>query len=139
MRLVLDTNVLVSGLFGTGSPPAQLLALWPRGRFQLLTADLQIEELRRVTRYPQIRKRLRPAHAGELVNALYELAERIEPLPAVTISPDPADNVLLAISQAGNADYLVSGDKRHLLTLKRHGKARIVTVRTMLEIFEADK
>lgn len=137
MRVVLDTNVLVSALLGTGSPPAQLLALWPRGRYQLLTADLQLEELRRVTRYPQIRKRLRPAQAGELVNALYELAQRVEPLPAVTASPDPADNVLLAIAQAGSADYLVSGDKRHLLALKRHGKTQIVTVRTLLRILEA--
>lgn len=137
MRVVLDTNVLVSALLGTGSPPAQLLALWPRGRYQLLTADLQLEELRRVTRYPQIRKRLRPAQAGELVNALYELAQRVEPLPALTASPDPADNVLLAIAQAGSADYLVSGDKRHLLALKRHGKTQIVTVRTLLRILEA--
>ena len=137
MRVVLDTNVLVSALLGTGSPPAQLLALWPRGRYQLLTADLQLEELRRVTRYPQIRKRLRPAQAGELVNALYELAQRVEPLPAVTASPDPADNVLLAIAQAGSADYLVSGDKRHLLALKRHGKTQIVTVHTLLRILEA--
>jgi len=139
MRLVLDTNVLVSALLGIGSPPAQLLALWPRGRYQLLTADLQLEELRRVTRYPQIRKRLRPAQAGELVNALYELAERVEPLPGVTASPDPADNMLLAIAQAGNADYLVSGDKRHLLSLRCHGKTQIVTVRTMLESLEAQK
>jgi putative PIN family toxin of toxin-antitoxin system len=139
MRLVLDTNVLVSALLGTGSPPSQLFALWSRGRYQLLTADLQLEELRRVTRYPKIRKRLRPAQAGELVNALYELAERVEPLPAVTASPDPADNVMLAIAQAGEADYVVSGDKRHLLSLERHGNTRIVTVRTMLEILEADK
>ena len=139
MRLVLDTNVLVSALLGTGSPAARLLALWPRGRYQLLTADLQLEELRRVTRYPRIRKRLRPAHAGQLVNALYELAERVEHLPGVTSSPDPADNVLLAIAQAGSADYLVSGDKRHLLALKRHGNAQIVTGRTMLEILEQQK
>jgi len=120
-------------------PPVQLLALWPRGRYQLVTADLQLEELRRVTRYPRIRKRLRPAHAEELVNALYELAERVEQLPGVTTSPGPGDNVLLAIAEAGNADYLVSGDKRHLLTLKRHGKAQIATVRTMLKILEEQK
>jgi uncharacterized protein len=139
MRLVLDTNVLVSAFLDTGSPPAQLLALWSRGRYQLLTADLQLEELRRVTRYPQIRKRLRPAQAGELVNSLYELAERIEPLAGVTASPDPADNVLLAIAEAGAADYLISGDKRHLLSLERHGKTRIVTVRTMLGILETQE
>ena len=74
--------------------------------------------LRRVTRYPQIRKRLRPAQAGELVDALYELAERVEPLPGVAASPDPAGNVLLAIAAAGSADDLVSGDKRHLLSLE---------------------
>jgi predicted nucleic acid-binding protein len=45
MRLVLDTNVLVSALLGTGSPPAQLLTLWSRRRYQLLTAELQLEEL----------------------------------------------------------------------------------------------
>ena len=139
MRLVLDTNVLVSALLGKDSPPAQLLAHWPRGRYQLLSAALQLEELRRVTRYPQIRKRLRPALAGELVNALVEFAERVEPARGVAASPDPADNVLLAIAQAGDADYLVSGDKRHLLSLKRHEKTRIVTVRAMLEILEDQK
>jgi putative PIN family toxin of toxin-antitoxin system len=137
MRVVLDTNVLVRALLGTGSPPARLLTLWARRRYQLLTADLQLEELRRVTRYPKIRKRLRPAQAGELVNSLYELAERVDPLPGVTASPDPADNVLLAIAEAGGADYLVTGDKPHLLSLERHGKAEIVTVRTMLGILEA--
>jgi predicted nucleic acid-binding protein len=44
--------------------------------------------------------------------------------------------VLLAIAEVGGADYLVSGDKRHLLSLERHGKTRIVTVRTILGILE---
>jgi predicted nucleic acid-binding protein len=63
MRRVLDTSVLVSAWLGTGSPSAQLLARWPRGRCRPLTADLQLEELRRITRYKQIRQRLRPAQA----------------------------------------------------------------------------
>ncbi len=83
------------------------------------------------------RKRLRSAQAGELVNGLYQLAERVEPLPGVTASPDPAGNVLLAVAEAGSADYLISGDKRHLLSLKRHQSTQIVNVRTMLEILDA--
>ena len=52
MRVVLDTNILVSALLLESSLPAQVLTYWRRGRFQLLTAKPQFEELYRVTRYP---------------------------------------------------------------------------------------
>ena len=133
MRVVLDTNVLVSALLFERSPPARLLTGWRRGVFTLLSAELQFEELRRVTRYPKIRERLRPALAGSLVNELRGVAVIIEQLPAIDVSPDPFDNFLLAIAEAGNADFLVSGDRSGLLNLKRHGNCRIVTTRHMLE------
>ena len=47
---------------------------------------------------------------------------------------DPADNYLLALAQAGAADYLVMGDKKALLTLQRHGGMRIVTARAFCEL-----
>lgn len=132
MRLVLDSNELVSTLLVEHSAPAQLLLAWRRGRFTLLTAELQIEEIRRVTRYPKIKSRLRPALAGELVNQLRDLAEWVGELPRVDVAPDPYDNYLLALSQAGRADFLVSGDRRDVLALERHSTCRIVTARTML-------
>ncbi len=52
------------------------------------------------------------------------------------VSPDPYDNYLLAMAAAGAADYLVTGDKRDLLALERHGGTRIVTVRTFVALRE---
>ena len=134
MRLVVDTNVLVSALLVEHSLPAQLILLWREGRFDLLTSAEQLTELLRVTRYPKIRERLAPALAGRLINELRDLATLVADLPAVTISPDPDDNYLLALAAAGAADFLVTGDKRHLLALGRFRSTSIVTVRDFLAL-----
>ncbi len=134
MRVVLDTNVLISALLQDRSLPFQLVALWRQGRIALLTSDEQLDELRRVTRYPKIRARLNPAVAGRLVNELKQVATIIANLPEVALSPDPWDNYLLATVDAGKADLLVTGDKADLLHLERHAGARIVTVRQCLKL-----
>ena len=128
MRLVIDTNVLVSALFSSTS----LITLWRQGLFDLLTSADQLEELMRVTRYPRIRERLEPALAGRLINELRDLAILVNSLPVVTVSPDPYDNYLLATAAAGAADFLVTGDKRDILPLGRYAGAKIVTVRQFL-------
>ena len=132
MRLVVDTNILVSALLAGTSLPAHLIVLWRQDRFDLLTAAEQLDELRRVTRYPKIRERLAPALAGRLVNDLRTLAVVVDKLPTVDVSRDPDDNYLLAIATAGSADFLLTGDKRDLLSLERHGSTRILTVRAFL-------
>jgi uncharacterized protein len=136
VRVVVDTNVLVSALLVEQSLPARVLTAWRKGRFELLSSTLQMEELTRMTRYPWIAQRLTPALAGRLVNDLREVATMLERLPKLDISPDPYDNYLLAMAQAGDADYLVTGDKRDLLALKQHGRTQIVTVRSALDVLE---
>ena len=132
MRLVVDTNLLVSALLAGASLPAHLVTLWRAGRFDLLTSAEQLDEIARVTRYPHIRARLSPALAGRLVNDIRELAVMLDHLPRVDTSPDANDNYLLAMARAGAADFLVTGDKRDLLSLHRFHNSRIVTVRTLL-------
>ena len=132
MRLVIDTNVLISALLTTTSLPAHLVTLWREGRFDLLTASDQLDELMRVTRYPKIRERLAPALADRLINELRDLAIVVTKLPVVTVSPDPYDNYLLAIAGAGAAEFLVTGDKRDLLALKSYQGSKIITVRDFL-------
>jgi uncharacterized protein len=129
MRVVLDTNVLVSALLISTSKPAQLLTAWRRGSFELLTCDVQLAEIRDVTRRPALRALIRPALAGELVNQLRSMALWIDASPPVDRSPDPFDNFLLSMAEGGQADVLISGDKRGVLALKSHGACRIVTVR----------
>jgi putative PIN family toxin of toxin-antitoxin system len=132
MRVVLDTNVLVSALLLKGSQPARLLAQWREGKFVLLTAREQLEELSRVTRYPRIRERVNTSLAGRLLNDLRDLAVVVSSLPKVEISPDPYDDYLLSIAQGGSAQYLITGDRRDLLGLKQHGGTTILSVTEFL-------
>jgi uncharacterized protein len=133
MRVVLDTNILCSALITPGGLADRLYLAW-RGRlFTLVTSEEQLEEFRRVTRYPRVRKYIEPAAAGTLHNELRRLAVMLVELPVIEASRDPWDDFLLAMAQAGKADFLVTGDKRDLLSMGSFGKTRIVTTRQMLD------
>jgi len=129
VRIILDTNILVSALIVAGGAPDYLYQCWRMGRFTLITSEEQLEEFRRVTRYPKVQKYIRPAAAGTMLNEVRALAEVVDPLPRVNVCEDPADNFLLAMAEAGNAEYLVTGDARHLLTLRKHKETHIVSAR----------
>lgn len=131
MRVVLDTNILLSVLMVRGTPPDRLYEEWRHGRFELVSTDRQIEELRQVVRRPFFQARLKASEVGRMVNDLRRLAVMIDTLPSVSRSSDPADDYLLALCEAARADYLVTGDKSHLLALKSHRGTRIVSARTL--------
>ena len=134
MRVVLDTNIFISALIRRKSPTRRIYEAARQGRVELVTCDLQLEEFRRVTRYPRVQRYVRPAEVGTMLNELHKLSIHVKIGGKVDISSDPADNFLLEMAQAGNADYLATGDKRDLLNIKRHGKTRIVTARQMVKI-----
>jgi len=69
------------------------------------------------------------------VNQIKNLAEHIGSLPRVKRSPDPNDDFLLALSEAGKADYLVTGDKSGLLSLDRHKATQIVSATDFAALF----
>jgi putative PIN family toxin of toxin-antitoxin system len=102
MRVVLDTNILVSALLVQLGHPAAIYRAWQEGH----TCAEQLDELKATLHKPAIAARIKPYTAGRLVNDLRELAETIDPLPRVERSPDPTDDFLLALSEAGKADYL---------------------------------
>jgi uncharacterized protein len=131
MRVVLDTNLLCSALMTPGGPADRLYLAWRDRLFALVTSEEQLEEFRRVTRYPKVRQFIDPAAAGTLHNELRYLAILLA-LPAVEVSRDPGDDFLLSMTQAGEADFLVTGDKRDLLSMSSFQKTRIVTARQML-------
>jgi putative PIN family toxin of toxin-antitoxin system len=137
MRLILDTNILVSALITPSGVSERIYRAWRAGRFQLLTCAEQFSEFRRVTRYPRVSSYIRPAEAGTLLNELRRLASVIENLPPVDAGADPSDTFLLGLALAGRADYLVTGDRSHLLGLRRYGQTRIVTARYMIRTLHA--
>lgn len=135
MRVVLDTNILVSALLVQTGHPAAIYRAWQEGNFTLLTCTEQLDELRATLHKPAITERIQPHKAGRLVNDLTKLTETVGPLPQVERAPDPDDDFLLALAEAGNADYLVTGDKSGLLPLSRHKGTRIVSARTFSSLF----
>lgn len=136
MRVVLDTGILIAALITRDTPPDRIYQAWRKRRFALVTSEWQLEEFRRVSRYPKLRKYLLPIEAANLVNGPRHQAQLLDNLPVVELSADPDDNPLLAMAIAGEADYLVSGDKRDVLALKKAGKTRIITARRFLTILE---
>ncbi len=98
----------------------------------MLSCEDQLEEFRRVTHYPRIRERLKPAIAGRLVNEIRSVATILIPRQDVTICKDPWDNYLLGLVETGEANFLVTGDKADLLIMRRHKSAEIITARTLL-------
>lgn len=136
MRLVLDTNVLVAALIAghNQSPPVLLYDAWELNLFELFTSNYQIEELTRVLAYPKLERFITPNQARRLLVNLSARAVVLASTPHVALSPDPNDNPILAIALAANADYLVSGDKRHILELKKIENTHIITARAMLDI-----
>jgi putative PIN family toxin of toxin-antitoxin system len=133
MRVVLDTGILIAALITTDTPPALAYQAWRKKRFELITSEWQLEEFRRVTRYSKLHRFLKPSEAGHLVNNLRHQAVVLERLPTVNLSPDPNDNPILAMAEASQAQYLVTGDKKDLLALGSIAGTRIVTARQFAE------
>lgn len=124
LRLVLDTNVLLSGLAYPASVPGRILAAWRHGSVEVLLSAWILDELRRVLPRLSHRHGLSAQEVEDLVDALSIQAELVEPLAPE--APDlrdaanlPVLDTLLAALHDGGAAYLVTGDK-DLLALDDH-------------------
>lgn len=130
MRVILDTNVLLGALISPHGPPDAIYRAWRAARFELVTSVAQLDELRRVGRNPKL-KTILPAHrVGTMVNNMQRaiVLTQLPPLPDGVEENDPNDTFLLAMALVGEADYLLTGDRRAgLLQRASVGRTRIVT------------
>lgn len=133
MRIVLDTNILISALLSPKGVPWQLVYAWLKNDFDLVTAHEQIMELKRVIQYDHLRERIDFKRREQVLQALETLAIRVDNLPYITLSSDPDDNAILGIAVAGKADLVVSGDKPGMLALRQVQNIPIVSAREALE------
>ena len=120
MRVVLDTNVLLSGLAYPGSVPGRIVAAWRNGSLEVVLSHFILDELRRVLPRLSQRHGLSEAEIADLVDCLSFEAELVEPSPGLEPAlTDPQDQPALGTLRAAQADYLVTGDKA-LLALAAH-------------------
>lgn len=135
MRVVLDTNLFLSAMLSDAGPPARIVAAWGEQRFELVTSEDQIAEVKRAARYAKLRPLVPRAALGRLVNALRSAEIVLKRLPRAGGARDPADDYLLAMAIAVDTEYLVTGD-RALLSVERIAVTRIVTPRRFVSILE---
>ncbi|MBM6703404.1 putative toxin-antitoxin system toxin component, PIN family [Sutterella massiliensis] len=135
MRVVLDTNVLISALISPHNPPDLILQSWLAGDFELLTSEDQLEEIRRVSRYEHLQPFLQPHRVGLIINRMRSLATIVKPGTLISEEAlDPDDNFLIAICEAGSANNLVTGDQRAGLLERRHiGATEVLTAAQFAE------
>lgn len=138
MRVVLDTNLLISALISEHGAPARLIDAWDDQRFVLVSSKEQLEEFKTVSRRERLVRFIERSDVGRFINQMSAEALILEKLPIVDRSADPTDNFLLAMAEAGEADYLVSGDRRGVLVLAQHGRTQIVTARAMIKTLKLE-
>jgi putative PIN family toxin of toxin-antitoxin system len=139
MRVVLDTNVIVSAYLPEPGVPAKIVAAWRAGAFDLLVSAALLAEYAGVLGYVRIRERHRmTSQQIELeVKAIEQDGLLVEPGEVRrVVADDPDDDQVLACAAAGRANYIVSGD-RHLLSLHEYLGIRILRPAAFVALLES--
>ncbi|MGI0041164.1 MAG: putative toxin-antitoxin system toxin component, PIN family [Nitrosopumilaceae archaeon] len=133
LRIVLDTNILVSAIISNGKP-RKLFKMGIDGKYKILISKETLDELSKVLQRQKFKMT-----GGEIicvVSALMKTGENVRITSNFeVISNDPDDNIIINTAHDGNADYIVSGDK-DIKTLKNFKKIKIVSVDEMLKILK---
>jgi uncharacterized protein len=135
LKLVLDTNTVVSGLFWRKAPRLILDAA-SEGQVELATSTVLIDELSEVIARAKFARKLTEQNvtARVLLRRYATLARRVTPASIRrTVAKDADDDALLACALAAQADLIVSGDS-HLLNLKSYQRIPILTATAALAI-----
>ena len=124
-RVILDTNVLMSGIAYPASIPGKILAAWRNGSVEVLLSAYILRELRRVLPRLAHRHGLTEAEIDDLIDTLSIQAEVIDPQPAEEprlrdAKDQPVLDTVVAALGASKADYLITGDKDLLAVADRY-------------------
>ncbi len=125
LRVVLDTNVLLSGIAYPASVPGKILGAWRHGALEVVLSAFILDELRRVLPRLSHRHGLAPAETEDLVDILSIQAEAIDPAPSTDpsltdLNDLPVLGTLIAALKQSHADALITGDKALLALADRY-------------------
>jgi len=140
MRIVLDTNVLISAFLSRAGTPFQIIELTRTSDLVPIMSWAVFQELERVIHYPHLR-----AHANYSDNQVERFLRGIEQVSfwipvnqtLATVTADESDNRFIELAVAGKARYIITGDKRHLLPLRRFQGIEIVSPTEFLALYRS--
>jgi putative PIN family toxin of toxin-antitoxin system len=130
IRVVLDTNVLVSALLQPEGLPAAVLMMVLAGRVEACVSDAVLAEYEEVIRRPRFKRDTEVIEAT--LEAICRVANHVEPTRHVDACKDVDDNMFLECAEAAHAHYLITGNQRHFP--KQWKKTRVIGVREFVEI-----
>ena len=133
MKVVLDTNVLVSAILKPKSPPARILHLIIQGDIELVVNQAIFTEYTEVLSRPKFQ--LEPKDIAPILDFIRERAIRAPSLPQSFHLPDEDDEPFLEACAAVGADALLTGNKRHFPAEACKGQS-VLTPREFLEAIE---
>lgn len=136
MRVVLDTNVLVSALLSPHGSPAQVLQLIVASKAMFCYDARILDEYRQVLRQPKFS--FDRHHVDELLDFLENAGQVVACTPLRSALPDTNDHPFLEAAQAGHADFLITGNLRHFPAKLRSG-ITVVAPAEFLQAFTAIK
>jgi putative PIN family toxin of toxin-antitoxin system len=129
IRVVLDTNVIVSAMLRSGGLPEAVFNLAMGGEVQCYISEPIVAEYEDVLRRPRLA--INPGKVTVALARIRAAASLIQPVTRVTVALDPDDNIFLECAEVAQAHYLVTGNARHFP--ERWGKTQIVTPRQFMD------
>jgi putative PIN family toxin of toxin-antitoxin system len=126
VRVIVDTNVIVRGPLRSIGPPGIALRAGEGGAFTWITSPQLLAEVEQVLGRPHITRVVGEGRITRFLTAVAEVAIIVEPTHRLDVSRDADDHRVLEAAVAGNADYIVTGD-RDLLELGSQAGIQIVT------------
>lgn len=130
IRIVLDTNVVVSAMLNSSGTAPDVLRLALNKHVQLCVSEAILEEYDGVLRRPKFRRPARVVSA--LMKAIRATADKVEPNETLAVSGDEADNRFLECAKAAGADYIVTGNQQHFPDTL--GRTRVISPRQLVEL-----
>ena len=132
MRIVLDTNVLISALSFPDSKPDEILSHIRRGEIELFTSEFILSELGRVLNN---KFRFTKSETEARLRAIRGVAHLVTPTERLTlVTAKDDDNRILECAVTAQVEFLVTGDKQHLLPLGSYGGIKIVSPAQFLDL-----
>jgi putative PIN family toxin of toxin-antitoxin system len=130
MKIVLDTNVLISGIFFTG-PPYQILKAWQEGKIKITASEEILSEYQRLAEELSIQ--FPTVNIDRILELITIHAEVVDASDfQITICEDPDDNKFIACALASKSKIIVSGDK-HLINISGYEGIQVVKPREFSE------
>ena len=141
MRIVLDTNVVISAFLSPAGHPGQIFQAWRQQQFELVLSQELLAEYAEALAYDRVNKYLRftPAQLEEVVHNLKNSSVFIEDIyVGITIVADPDDNMLFSTALSGQAQFVISGDGK-VQAVKEYQGIRVFSPAVFLALLKQEE